>query len=84
MTPMRTPELPPESMYWTAFNETDSLAIIMQAQNYINSELIRKPISLTNDTVGTREALLLNELHSMPVNKKRQTPNQKPDPNKPM
>lgn len=43
---MRTPELPPESMYWTAFNETDALAIIMQAQNYINSELLRKFICL--------------------------------------
>ena len=42
MTPMRTPELPPESMYWNAFNEADSLAIIMRAQNYINNELIRK------------------------------------------
>ena len=42
MTPMRTLELPPESMYWNAFNEADSLAIIMRAQNYINNELIRK------------------------------------------
>lgn len=41
MTPMTTPSLPSESMYWTAFNESDSLAIIMRAQNYINEELIR-------------------------------------------
>lgn len=41
MTPMTTPSLPSESMYWTAFNESDALAIIMRAQNYINEELIR-------------------------------------------
>ena len=63
MTPMRTPELPPESMYWNAFNEADSLAIIMRAQNYINNELIRKFFSFKNlMDVGTRESLLLNEL----------------------
>lgn len=45
MTPMRTPELPPEAMYWNAFNEADSLAIIMRAQNYINNELIRMVLS---------------------------------------
>ena len=42
MTPMNKPELPPESVHWTSFNESDALAIIMQAQNYINGELIRK------------------------------------------
>ena len=58
MTPMRTPELPPESMYWNAFNEADSLAIIMRAQNYINNELIRKFFSFKNlMDVGTRESL---------------------------
>ena len=63
MTPMRTPELPPESMYWNAFNEADSLAIIMRAQNYINNELIRKLLSFKNlMDVETRESLLLNEL----------------------
>ena len=63
MTPMRTPELPPESMYWNAFNEADSLAIIMRAQNYINNELIRKFFSFKNlMDVETRESLLLNEL----------------------
>ena len=63
MTPMRTPELPPESMYWNAFNEADSLAIIMRAQNYINNKLIRKFFSFKNlMDVETRESLLLNEL----------------------
>ena len=63
MTPMRTPELPPESMYWNAFNEADSLAIIMRAQNYINNKLIRKFFSFKNPMdVETRESLLLNEL----------------------
>lgn len=63
MTPMRTPELPPESMYWNAFNEADSLAIIMRAQNYINNKLIRKLLSFKNlMDVETRESLLLNEL----------------------
>ena len=63
MTPMRTPELPPESMYWNAFNEADSLAIIMRAQNYINNELIRKLFSFKNlMDVETRESLLLKEL----------------------
>ena len=63
MTPMRTPELPPESMYWNAFNEADSLAIIMRAQNYINNKLIRKLFSFKNlMDVETRESLLLNEL----------------------
>lgn len=42
MTPMNKPELPPESVHWTSFNESEALAIIMQAQNYINGELIRK------------------------------------------
>ena len=42
MTPMNKPELPPESMYWTAFNESDALSIIMRAQNYITEELIRR------------------------------------------
>lgn len=41
MTPMKKPELPPESVHWTSFNESEALAIIMQAQNYINGELIR-------------------------------------------
>ena len=42
MTPMPKPELPPEAMYWTAFNESDALSIIMRAQNYITEELIRR------------------------------------------
>ena len=42
MTPMNKPELPPESMYWKAFNESDALSIIMRAQNYITEELIRR------------------------------------------
>ena len=72
MTPMRTPELPPESMYWNAFNEADSLAIIMRAQNYINNKLIRKLLSFKNlMDVETRESLLLNE--------QRQQQNQKSD-----
>lgn len=80
MTPMRTPELPPESMYWNAFNEADSLAIIMRAQNYINNELIRKFFSFKNlMDVETRESLLLNELHSFSYQKQRQQQNQKPD-----
>ena len=80
MTPMRTPELPPESMYWNAFNEADSLAIIMRAQNYINNKLIRKLLSFKNlMDVGTRESLLLNELHSFSYQKQRQQQNQKPD-----
>ena len=80
MTPMRTPELPPESMYWNAFNEADSLAIIMRAQNYINNKLIRKFFSFKNlMDVGTRESLLLNELHSFSYQKQRQQQNQKPD-----
>ena len=80
MTPMRTPELPPESMYWNAFNEADSLAIIMRAQNYINNKLIRKLFSFKNlMDVGTRESLLLNELHSFSYQKQRQQHNQKPD-----
>ena len=80
MTPMHTPELPPESMYWNAFNEADSLAIIMRAQNYINNELIRKFFSFKNlMDVGTRESLLLNELHSFSYQKQRQQQNQKPD-----
>ena len=63
MTPMRTPELPPEAMYWNAFNEADSLAIIMRAQNYINNKLISKLLSFKNlMDVETRESLLLNEL----------------------
>ena len=33
---------PPESVHWTSFNESETLSIIMQAQNYINGELIRK------------------------------------------
>lgn len=41
MTPMKKPELPPESVHWTAFNESEALAVIMRAQNYINEELIR-------------------------------------------
>lgn len=80
MTPMRTPELPPESMYWNAFNEADSLAIIMRAQNYINNKLIRKLLSFKNlMDVETRESLLLNELHSFSYQKQRQQQNQKPD-----
>ena len=80
MTPMRTPELPPESMYWNAFNEADSLAIIMRAQNYINNKLIRKFFSFKNlMDVETRESLLLNELHSFSYQKQRQQQNQKPD-----
>ena len=80
MTPMRTPELPPEAMYWNAFNEADSLAIIMRAQNYINNKLIRKLLSFKNlMDVETRESLLLNELHSFSYQKQRQQQNQKPD-----
>lgn len=42
MTPMKKPELPPEAVHWTVFNESEALAIIMRAQNYINDELIRE------------------------------------------
>lgn len=42
MTPMNKPELPPEAVHWTVFNESEALAVIMRAQNYINDELLRK------------------------------------------
>ena len=41
MTPMNEPELPPEAVHWTVFNESEALAVIMRAQNYINDELLR-------------------------------------------
>ena len=37
---MNIPPLPSESIYWTAFNESEALAMIMRAQNFINEELI--------------------------------------------
>ena len=42
MTPMNKPELPPEAVHWTVFNESEALAVIMRAQNYINDELLRE------------------------------------------
>lgn len=59
MTPMRTPELPPEAMYWNAFNEADSLAIIMRAQNYINNELIRMVLSFKYNTYRNKRIFII-------------------------
>jgi hypothetical protein len=44
MAPMKIPPLPKESIYWYAFNESDALSIIMQAQNYITEELKRSTL----------------------------------------
>ena len=41
-THLNKPELPPEAVHWTVFNESEALAVIMRAQNYINDELLRK------------------------------------------
>lgn len=71
MTPMNKPELPPESVHWTSFNESDALAIIMQAQNYINGELIRKGGG-TMCWEGTTDQLVSNEIRSINVKQQQQ------------
>lgn len=77
MTPMPTPPLPPESMYWTAFNESEQLAIIMRAQNYINQELIRRKIDKALP-LGLRESFMGHELKFAMENQKY---NQRQDKN---
>lgn len=67
---MPTPPLPPEAMYWTAFNESESLAIIMRAQNYINQELIRTHSKLWF-YVGLRESFVDNEIFAVQVSNKQ-------------
>lgn len=69
MTPMPTPPLPQESMYWMAFNESEQLAIIMRAQNFINQELIRMFNQITS-CVDLRESFVGNELKFTVENQK--------------
>ena len=64
MTPMNKPELPPEAAYWTAFCESDALAVIMRAQNYINEELISRLI-IGVLSIGTNDSLVVQEIRSM-------------------
>lgn len=71
MTPMNKPELPPESVHWMSFNESEALAIIMQAQNYINGELIRKN-GEREWWKGTNDQLVSNEIRSINVKQQQQ------------
>lgn len=64
MTPMNKPELPPEAVHWTVFNESEALAVIMRAQNYINDELLRKWKGW-EWSEGTSDLLVTQELRSV-------------------
>lgn len=61
---MNKPELPPEAVHWTVFNESEALAVIMRAQNYINDELLREWKDREWNK-GTSDLLVTQELRSV-------------------